>query len=156
MVSKNLATHFSDTDYVDVSLTECARLCSNNPDYPCRAFFFGQTILGRFCGLMHLPAAAVASIPGGIFPLEGVNIYEPARFPRGQWWNIFRMLPFPADLTICGWQLKQWVSKYFQYFFTADQVYELPLFPSPYHSRPNFYMQCTCAGSTRNISLHHG
>ncbi|XP_055340012.1 uncharacterized protein LOC129589329 [Paramacrobiotus metropolitanus] len=78
IVTRNLATHFSDTDYVDISLAECAKLCHENPDYPCRAFFFGETILGRFCGLMHLPVAAVAQIPGGIFPIEGVNMYEPA------------------------------------------------------------------------------
>ncbi|OQV14123.1 hypothetical protein BV898_11698 [Hypsibius exemplaris] len=79
VVVKNLATHFSDTDYVDISLAECADLCRSNPDYPCRAFFFGNTVLGRFCGLMHLSVAAVSAIPGGNFPVQGVNLYEPIK-----------------------------------------------------------------------------
>jgi PAN domain len=86
IVVKNLATHFSDTDYVDIPLSQCADLCRSNPDYPCRAFFFGNTVLGRFCGLMHLTAAAVAKIPGGNFPVDGVNVYQPIKnaAPKGQ------------------------------------------------------------------------
>ena len=37
---KNLATHFSDTDYVDVSLAECADLCRTSP-----GTFFGGVFL---------------------------------------------------------------------------------------------------------------
>ena len=79
LVAKNFATHFSDTDYTDISLSECSRLCQQSPDYPCRAFFFGHTVLGKFCGLMHLTAAAVAKIPGGNFPVDGVNLYQPVK-----------------------------------------------------------------------------
>ena len=83
VVAKNIASHFSDTDYTGVSLSECAELCRSSPDYPCRAFFFGDTVLGQFCGLMHLNFQSVRRISGGTFPVNGVNIYEPIAKPKG-------------------------------------------------------------------------